>query len=49
MTMNKIKTILLLPALLLLITGCENKLDIIPKGKTTLSKVADLELLLNQE
>ena len=47
--MNKIKTILALSVVLLATVACENKLDIIPKGKTTLSKVADLELLLNQE
>lgn len=36
-------------ALLLLCTTCDNKLDIVPKGKTTLENVTDLELLLNQE
>ncbi len=30
-------------------TACDDKLDIVPKGKTTLENVTDLELLLNQE
>lgn len=30
-------------------TSCDDKLDITPKGMTTLSNVTDLELLLNQE
>lgn len=30
-------------------TSCEDKLDIIPKGKVTLATVDELELLLNQE
>ena len=30
-------------------TGCERQLDIVPKGKVTLSTVGELELLLNQE
>ena len=30
-------------------TSCEDKLDITPKGKVTLSSVDELELLLNQE
>lgn len=33
----------------ILLTACDNQLDIVPKGQTTLSKTADLELLLNQE
>lgn len=32
-----------------LMSGCESKLDIIPKGETTLDNIDDLELLLNQE
>ena len=36
-------------SLLLLLSACDGQLDIIPKGKTTLDNVADLELLLNQE
>ncbi|MBQ8867195.1 MAG: RagB/SusD family nutrient uptake outer membrane protein [Bacteroidaceae bacterium] len=31
------------------LTSCEDKLDITPKGKVTLSTVNELELLLNQE
>lgn len=34
---------------ILLLGACDDKLDIVPKGQTTLSTVADLELLLNQE
>lgn len=30
-------------------TSCDDKLDIVPKGKSTLSTLSDLELLLNQE
>ncbi len=30
-------------------TACDDKLDIVPKGKTTLENVTALELLLNQE
>ena len=33
----------------LAVTSCDDKLDITPKGMTTLDNVADLELLLNQE
>lgn len=43
---------ILLPALVgatLALTSCDDKLDITPKGMTTLDNVADLELLLNQE
>ena len=32
-----------------LLTSCDDKLDIVPKGKTTLENVTDLESLLNQE
>lgn len=35
-------------AISLLMVSCDKQLDITPKGKTTLSNVADLELLLNQ-
>ena len=35
--------------LLLLFCSCEHQLDIVPKGKVTLSTVSELELLLNQE
>ncbi|WP_302573648.1 RagB/SusD family nutrient uptake outer membrane protein [uncultured Duncaniella sp.] len=43
---------LILPSLVaiaLAVTSCDDKLDIIPKGETTLNTIADLELLLNQE
>lgn len=43
--MKKIFTLL---AVLLLLTACDSKLDIVPKGKTTLSNVSDLETLLEQ-
>lgn len=33
----------------LAVTSCDDKLDITPKGESILDKVADLELLLNQE
>lgn len=32
-----------------LLTSCDDELDIVPKGKSTLENVADLEALLNQE
>ncbi len=35
--------------LLAVLTSCEDKLDITPKGQTVLNTVADLESLLNQE
>lgn len=38
-----------LAALVMTMTACDDKLDIVPKGKTTLTKIADVELLLNQE
>ena len=47
--MKKLKYIILQTFILLFMTSCEDKLDIIPKGKTTLNNVTDLELLLNQE
>lgn len=34
---------------LLVFSGCDSKLDIIPKGETVLDNIEDLELLLNQE
>ena len=43
--MKKIFTLL---SVLLLLTSCDSKLDIVPKGKTTLSTVSDLETLLEQ-
>lgn len=45
--MNKYFVIPLL-AVLSLISGCDNQLDIVPKGQTTLDRTSDLELLLNQ-
>ena len=47
--MNKIKYIIINTFFVLGLIACDDQLDIIPKGKTTLSKVSDLELLLNQE
>lgn len=38
-----------LAALVMTMTACDDKLDIVPKGKTTLTKIADVELLLNRE
>lgn len=35
-------------AILLLFVSCDDKLDIVPKGKTTLDNIADLETLLEQ-
>lgn len=35
--------------LVLSMVSCEDQLDIVPKGKTTLDSVSDIELLLNQE
>lgn len=43
------KKIILILSLALSFTACDDQLDITPKGKTTLSNVTDLELLLNQE
>lgn len=34
---------------MLLLTSCDDELDIVPKGMTTLENVGDLESLLNQE
>jgi len=34
---------------LLFLTGCDDKLDIVPKGQSTLETVDDLELLLNKD
>lgn len=36
-------------ALSMTFASCDDRLDIVPKGKTTLDKVTDLEALLNQE
>lgn len=41
------KNIILLCILNLLIISCDNQLEIIPKGQSTLNKLSDLELLLN--
>lgn len=43
------KKICVLFAAMLMLTACDSKLDIVPKGKTTLSNVADLETLLEQQ
>ncbi len=42
--MKKINCLLI--AALLTLVGCDDKLDIVPKGKTTLDNIADLETLL---
>lgn len=39
----------LISSLILVLASCDSRLDIIPKGETTLSNLDDLELLLNQE
>lgn len=49
MIMKKIYNILLAALLLTAMAACDDELDIIPKGQTTLSNVTDLEYLLNQE
>ena len=52
---NKVKNagvkafLLLLAPCSLLLSSCDDKLDIVPKGMTTLENVDDLESLLNQE
>ena len=43
------KTIWLSGLLLCFLCACDDQLDIVPKGQITLSKVSELELLLNQE
>ena len=43
--MKRYLLFLLLPLLL----SCEHQLDIVPKGKVTLQRMSELELLLNQE
>lgn len=45
--MKKIYTLFI--ALACLFWSCDSKLDIVPKGKTTLANLTDIELLLNQE
>lgn len=45
---NKIYITLAASLLLLISGGCDNQLDIVPKGQTTLERTTDLELLLNQ-
>lgn len=47
--MNKYISTILLGAMAVSMVSCDDKLDIVPKGETTLGTVADLELLLNQE
>lgn len=44
-----IKRILYMSVIALALTACDDKLEITPKGQTTLETVSDLELLLNQE
>lgn len=43
------KILIMALSAILLLGACDEKLDIVPKGQTTLSTVDDLELLLNQE
>lgn len=45
----KLKIFLPLLALALAVTACDDKLDIVPKGQSTLETVDDLSLLLNAE
>jgi len=47
--MKKIYNILLAVALLTATAACDDQLDIVPKGQTTLDNITDLEYLLNQE
>ena len=49
MTIKKIFTAVLTAVMLCCTTACEDKLDIVPLGETTLNSVDDLETLLNQE
>jgi tetratricopeptide (TPR) repeat protein len=44
--MKKLFILALLP---LMLVSCDDQLDIVPKGQSTLETVADLEMLLNQE
>jgi len=44
-----IKRVLYIAVVTLALTACDDKLEITPKGQTTLETVDDLELLLNQE
>ena len=48
MTTKKIFTVVLTAVMLCCTTACEDKLDIVPLGETTLDSVDDLETLLNQ-
>lgn len=48
MTTKKIFTAVLTAVMLCCTTACEDKLDIVPLGETTLNSVDDLETLLNQ-
>lgn len=47
--MRKLYNMLLMLVCMVAFTACDDKLDIVPKGQTTLSSVTDLEYLLNQE
>ena len=44
-----IKNIIYVAAIAMTLSACDSKLDIVPKGQSTLESVEDLELLLNQE
>lgn len=47
--MNNISKLALGLALAVTLQACDDRLEITPKGKTTLSSLTDIELLLNQE
>ena len=39
----------ILIAVIVTLSSCDNRLEIVPKGKSTLNSLEDLELLLNQD
>lgn len=47
--MKKIYSLIAAACLGIALTACDSKLDIVPKGKTTLDNIDDLESLLNQQ
>ena len=47
--MKKYGFLALAGMMLVAATSCDDRLDIVPKGQTTLSTVDDLETLLNQQ
>lgn len=46
---NLVSYLIAVIAVSVLMTSCDKKLDIVPKGMSTLDKLSDLEQLLNQE